>query len=134
MVNVASECGFTDLNYKELVQLQKDYQEKGFTVLAFPCNQFGQQEPGTNQQILSFASGYGANFPIFSRTEVMGKGVCSAYQYLIGKMGSVPSWNFCKYLIDRGGEAVQFFSQMDDFNKIRTAVEYLLNKPFPDEL
>ena len=133
MVNVASECGYTDLNYKELVKLQNDYQDRGFTVLAFPCNQFGQQEPASTHQVLMFAEEkYGVGFPIFAKTEVVGEGACPLYQHLRGRTGSVPSWNFGKYLVDRAGEVVQFFSEREAFSDIRTSVEYLLRKT--DEL
>lgn len=133
-MNVASECGYTDSNYKALVQLQQDYQGKGFTVLAFPSNQFSQQEPGTNQKIIDFArDSYGANFPIFSKTNVTGNLMCDVYQYLTRNTGSFPSWNFCKYLVDRRGEVVQFFSQKDEFSAIKASVEYLLRKKL-DEL
>lgn len=128
-MNVASECGYTDPNYKALVQLQRDYQGKGFTVLAFPSNQFGQQEPGTNRQISTFARDtYGANFPIFAKINVTGDLVCDAYQYLTKSTGSVPTWNFCKYLVDQSGEVVQFFSQKKEITEIRTSIEYLLRK------
>lgn len=126
---MASECGYTDLNYKELVKLQQDYQDKGFTVLAFPSNQFGQQEPGTNQQILSFASNnYDVNFPIFSKVVVVGDSVCEVYGHLSRTLGSVPTWNFCKYLVGRNGEVVQFFKVTDTFDSIRTSLDYLLRE------
>lgn len=129
VVNVASECGYTDLNYRELVQLQTDYQDKGLTVLAFPCNQFGQQEPGTSQQVLRLATQtYGANFPIFGKVDVTGDSACAAYKYLAGNMGSVPSWNFCKYLVDQKGKVVQFFPVTSKFDEIRTSIDYLLRK------
>ena len=135
VVNVASECGYTDLNYKELVRLQNDYQHRGFTVLAFPSNQFGQQEPGTNQQIITLATeSYAANFPIFGKIDVMGNTTCPVYEYLVGKTGSMPTWNFCKYLVDRRGEVVQYFSQANSFDEIRTSIEYLLGKSYSDEL
>ena len=128
VVNVASKCGYTDLNYKELVKLQQKYGDRGFTVLAFPSNQFGQQEPGTNQQILSFASdNYEINFPIFSKVDVMGDSQCDVYRHLTETLGSEPSWNFCKYLVDRNGEVLQFFSVEDNFTSIETSVEYLLS-------
>ena len=131
---MASDCGYTDANYKHLVQLQRDYQAKGFTVLAFPCNQFGDQEPASNQKIQDFASEvYGTNFPIFGKTNVTGEQTCEVYNYLRGNMGSVPTWNFSKYLVDRAGAVVQFFSVKESFSDIRTSVEYLLGK-HSDEL
>ena len=128
MVNVASECGYTDHNYKLLTQLQEDFR-KGFTVLAFPCNQFSQQEPGNNQEIFSFVNKtYNINFPIFSKILVDGDAPSDVYQYLFGKMGQRPSWNFCKYLVNQHGEVVQFFSVTADFKEIRLSIEYLLRK------
>ena len=134
IVNVASECGYTDSNYKALVQLQQEYREKGFVVLAFPSNQFGNQEPGSNQKIAEFAKvNYGAEFPIFAKTNVTGDQMCDVYQYLTEDTGSFPEWNFCKYLVDHNGEVVQFFTQKKDFSAIRTSIEYLLRKQ-SDEL
>ncbi len=135
MVNVASECGYTDSNYKELVNLQNDYNSSGFNVLAFPCNQFDQQEPGTSEDIKSFARDkYGVNFPMFSKTNVFGEEVGGVYEYLIENTWSVASWNFCKYLVDRHGDVVQFFSVKEEFSQIRRSIEYLLSKSPPDEL
>ena len=129
VVNVASECGYTEHNYNELVKLQSDYEARDFTVLAFPCNQFGEQEPGTLDDIVKFAKGtYGANFPIFPKIDVHGKEISEVYEYLFKSTGSEPSWNFCKYLVDRSGEVVQFFSEKDSFSSVRQSVEYLLNK------
>ena len=136
IVNVASECGYTDYNYRQLVRIQDQFRHKGFTVLAFPCNQFGQQEPGDNQEILSFVKDrFNINFPIFSKIEVMGKSTADIYRYLIENTGSVPSWNFCKYLVNQSGEVVQFFSEKADFSDITDSVEYLLaRKRLQEEL
>ena len=126
---MASECGYTDLNYKELVSLQNDFEAKGFTVLAFPCNQFGHQEPKTNSEILHFGQQhYHTNFPIFSKIDVHGEKACRIYQHLVGVTAMTPSWNFCKYLVDRDGQVVQYFSEKDSFTGIRGSVEFLLNK------
>ncbi|XP_064928231.1 glutathione peroxidase 7 isoform X2 [Columba livia] len=84
VVNVASECGYTDSHYKALQQLQRDFGPYHFNVLAFPCNQFGQQEPDTNKEIESFArKTYGASFPMFSKITVSGAGAIPAFKYLI---------------------------------------------------
>lgn len=86
VVNVASECGYTDSHYKALQQLQRDLGPYHFNVLAFPCNQFGQQEPDTNKEIESFArKTYSASFPMFSKTTVSGAGAIPAFKYLIGE-------------------------------------------------
>ncbi|XP_065698883.2 glutathione peroxidase 7 isoform X2 [Patagioenas fasciata] len=84
VVNVASECGYTDSHYKALQQLQRDFGPYHFNVLAFPCNQFGQQEPDTDKEIESFArKTYGASFPMFSKITVSGAGAIPAFKYLI---------------------------------------------------
>ncbi|XP_029474214.1 LOW QUALITY PROTEIN: glutathione peroxidase 7 [Rhinatrema bivittatum] len=86
VVNVASECGFTDSHYKSLQQLQRDLGPYHFNVLAFPCNQFGQQEPGSNREIESFArKNFGVSFPMFSKVAVTGFGANAAFKYLIGE-------------------------------------------------
>uniref|UniRef100_A0A8C2HXF3 Glutathione peroxidase n=1 Tax=Cyprinus carpio TaxID=7962 RepID=A0A8C2HXF3_CYPCA len=86
VVNVASECGYTDEHYKDLQQLQKDFGPFHFNVLAFPCNQFGQQEPGSDKEIDSFVRRvYGVSFPIFSKIAVVGIGANNAYKYLVGE-------------------------------------------------
>lgn len=129
VVNVASECGFTDTNYKELVMLQDLHSHRGFTVLAFPSNQFGEQEPARNEQILTYVTDhYGVNFPIFSKIDVYGENQCEVYEFLTRITGSTPTWNFCKYLIDQQGKVVQYFTQHDHFSTIKQSLVYLLNK------
>lgn len=135
MVNVASECGYTDVNYRELVHLQQDYHKNGFNVLAFPCNQFGGQEPAQNQDIFNFAKeNYGVNFPMFAKVDVKGEQLAAVYDYLTSATLSKPSWNFCKYLVDRDGQVVQFFTVQDDFKAIRQSISYLLTRPSHAEL
>lgn len=86
VVNVASECGFTEEHYTDLQQLQRDYGPRHFNVLAFPCNQFGQQEPGSDKEIDSFVRRvYGVSFPLFSKIAVIGTGANNAYKYLTGE-------------------------------------------------
>lgn len=83
---MASECGFTEEHYKDLQQLQRDFGPYHFNVLAFPCNQFGQQEPGSDKDIDSFVRRvYGVSFPLFSKIAVVGTGANNAYKYLVGK-------------------------------------------------
>ena len=128
MVNVASHCGYTDLNYKELVQMQEELLGEGFTVLAFPCNQFDGQEPGTMAEIFEFAQNYGLNFPLFSKVDVSGNQISSVYSFLYEVTRTRPGWNFGKYLVDRTGSVRQFFTEKGDFSAVRQAVKYLLNK------
>ena len=125
---MASQCGYTDLNYRELVKLQDEFYQEGFTVLAFPCNQFGEQEPGTMPEIAEFTEGYGINFPLFSKVDVAGDGASEVYSFLLESTRTQPKWNFSKYLVDRTGRVKQFFSEKGDFSAIRQAVKYLLNK------
>lgn len=109
LVNVASKCGFTP-QYSGLEALFKKYEDKGFTVLGFPCNQFGGQEPGTNEEIRNFCRlNYGVTFPVLGKIEVNGDGAAPLYKYLKagapGLLGSEAiKWNFTKFLISRNGE------------------------------
>ena len=116
VVNVASQCGYTDVHYRELEQLYKKYKDRGFTVLAFPCNQFGNQEPGTPAEIEKFArQTKHATFPLFEKVKVNGKDANPLFVFLKDKFGikEIP-WNFQKFLINREGHPVhQYPSQMD---------------------
>ena len=111
VVNVASECGYTH-QYEGLEKLQKEFAEKDFTVLGFPCNQFGEQEPGTDAQICEFAqSQFGATFPLFSKVDVRDDGACELYQWLTSQKArpnGKPNigWNFTKFLIDGDGNVL----------------------------
>lgn len=128
-MNVASECGYTDQNYRELVSLQEDYHSSGFNVLAFPCNQFGGQEPAANEEILKSAKEkYDVNFPMFAKVDVKGEEISRVYEYLTNTVLSTPTWNFCKYLVDQNGEIVQFFKEKDSFVNIRQSLDYLISR------
>ena len=129
VVNVASQCGYTDLNYRELVELQDEFSREGFTVLAFPCNQFGEQEPGSMAEITEFTRSYGINFPLFSKVDVSGRDASAVYSFLHESTRTLPQWNFGKYLVGRSGAVRQYFSEKGDFSAIRQAVRYLLDKP-----
>lgn len=113
-VNVASRCGFTP-QYGGLQALQDRYEDRGFTVLGFPCNQFFHQEPGTPEQIQEFCNlNYGVKFPLFAKLDVKGAGQHPLYAILSdsaddsGKAGNV-SWNFEKFLVGRDGRVVRRF-------------------------
>lgn len=109
VVNTASKCGFTP-QYDGLEKLWKDYGDRGFEVLAFPCNQFGKQEPGTNEEILSFCSTkYNVTFPMFDKLEVNGPGRHPLYKELIGAGGKDIGWNFGKFLVGRDGKVIARF-------------------------
>jgi glutathione peroxidase len=110
IVNTASACGFTP-QYKGLEALQKAYGSRGFSVLGFPCNQFGRQEPGNAAQIEQFCStNYAVSFPMFDKIEVNGDRAHPLYRYLKGEksglLGPSIKWNFTKFLIDRSGRVV----------------------------
>ena len=113
IVNTASECGYTP-QYKELEALYKQHGNK-VTVLGFPANNFGGQEPGTEAQIATFCEkNYGVTFPLFSKVSVKGADMAPLYKYLSdrtqnGTVGEAPSWNFCKYLVDEKGHVVKFY-------------------------
>lgn len=109
VVNVASKCGLTP-QYNELQALHKKYAEQGLAILGFPCNQFGKQEPGTNEEILSFCSTkYNVTFPMFDKLEVNGPGRHPLYKTLIGEGGKDIGWNFGKFLVGRDGKVIARF-------------------------
>jgi glutathione peroxidase len=110
IVNTASACGFTP-QYRGLEALQKSYGSRGFSVLGFPCNQFGRQEPGNAAQIQEFcASNYAVSFPMFDKIDVNGDHAHALYRFLKGEksglLGPSIKWNFTKFLIDRSGKVV----------------------------
>ena len=131
IVNTASKCGFTP-QYAGLEALQHDLAGRGFSVLGFPCNQFGAQEPGEADEIASFCeANYGVSFPMFAKTEVNGPGAHPLYDYLKrarpGLFGSRRiKWNFTKFLIDREGRPVRRFGPSIPPDRIRPAIEELL--------
>ena len=110
IVNTASQCGFTP-QYKGLEALHRELSPRGFSVLGFPCNQFGSQEPGDSRQIEQFcASNYAVSFPMFAKIDVNGHNAHPLYQYLKGEksglLGASIKWNFTKFLVDRSGKVV----------------------------
>jgi glutathione peroxidase len=125
VVNVASRCGFTP-QYEGLEKLYTDLAARGFVVLAFPCNDFGGQEPGTPEQIHEFCSSqYRVTFPMFQKVQVKpGAGQSPVYDFLTAG-GQAPAWNFGKYLIDRQGHVVKFFGTRTtpDARELRQAIE-----------
>lgn len=107
IVNVASRCGFTP-QYRGLQALHEQYAPHGFAVLAFPCDQFGHQEPGSDPEIAAFCeSSFGVTFPVFAKIEVNGRNAHPLYVWLKrqkgGLLGSGIKWNFTKFLLDRSG-------------------------------
>ncbi|TYI13865.1 hypothetical protein ES332_A08G087700v1 [Gossypium tomentosum] len=115
VVNVASKCGLTQSNYKELNVLYEKYKNQGFEILAFPCNQFGGQEPGTNEQIQeATCSMFKAEFPIFDKVEVNGKNAAPLYKFLKSEkgryFGDAIKWNFTKFLVNKEGKVVERYA------------------------
>jgi glutathione peroxidase len=131
IVNTASKCAFTP-QYSALEALHKEYHGRGLAVLAFPCNQFGRQEPGSAAEIGAFCRrNYGITFPIFAKIEVNGSGAHPLYQCLKnekrGLFGTrTIKWNFTKFLIDRAGNAVARFAPKTTTPSLRPAIEKLL--------
>jgi glutathione peroxidase len=113
IVNTASECGYTP-QYKELEELSKKHGDK-VTVLGFPANNFGGQEPGSEKEIATFCEkNYGVTFPLFSKISVKGDDMAPLYKFLSdksknGAVSEAPTWNFCKYLVDENGHVVKFY-------------------------
>ena len=116
IVNVASKCGFTP-QYGELQKLHEQFGEK-ITILGFPANNFGEQEPGTNIQIAEFCEkNYGVSFQMFEKISVKGSNQHELYQWLKEKTGKEPGWNFCKYLIKSDGTVKFFASNVNPLDK-----------------
>ena len=109
IVNVASRCGFTP-QYTGLQSLYEKYKDKGFEILAFPCNQFGSQEKGTNDEIKDFCSNeYNVSFTLFDKIEVIGDNASPLFKKLTQDAGREIQWNFTKYLINKDGDFVRGF-------------------------
>ena len=131
IVNVASKCGYTP-QYKALEAIHEKYKDKGFTVLGFPCNQFGGQEPGTNEQIKQFCSTtYSVTFPLFDKIAVNGPKRHPLYVALAGPESPFPGdikWNFNKFLIGRDGKIIKRFSTptKPDAAEVTEAIEAAL--------
>jgi glutathione peroxidase len=133
IVNTASQCGFTP-QYTDLQTIYEKYQAQGFEVLAFPANDFGSQEPGTNEQIKEFcANNYKVSFPLFSKITVDGKNIHPLYGFLTNKETNAKHpgpirWNFTKFVVNRKGEVIARFEPKDkpSSENVVTAVEKAL--------
>lgn len=154
IINSATQCGFTP-QYDSLQDLYEKYAQEGFVILDFPCNQFGNQAPGTDEEIYTFCdANYGVKFPIFSKIEVNGENAHPLYKYLVSEKGfagfgenhplaskldeilsandpdykNKPSikWNFTKFLIDRNGTVVERFEPTEDIYVIEDKIKELL--------
>jgi glutathione peroxidase len=130
VVNTASKCGYTS-QYKELQALYEAWHEKGLEILAFPCNQFGQQEPGSNAEIQQFCQlNYGLTFPVFGKIDVNGQDAHPLYKYLCSQHDNIPGgdiqWNFTKFLIDQNGEVVRRYEPSVNPKQIEKEIQKLL--------
>lgn len=131
VVNTASKCGFTP-QYEGLQKLYTQHRMQGFEILAFPCNQFGRQEPGTDEDIQSFCSlNYSVKFPVFAKIEVNGPDTHPLYKVLKkeakGLLGSEAiKWNFTKFLIDRKGKVIERFAPTTTPEQLEEQIERLL--------
>lgn len=131
IVNTASACGFTP-QFKGLQSLWERYGEKGLTVVGFPSNEFGAQDPGNNDEIASFCEmNYGVNFPMMAKVEVNGSGAHPLWQWLKGeKPGFLGTeaikWNFTKFLVGRDGQVLKRYAPQDEPDKIAKDIEAAL--------
>ncbi|PTY83605.1 glutathione peroxidase [Heyndrickxia sporothermodurans] len=132
IVNTASKCGFTK-QFSQLQDLYQKYEKEGLVILGFPCNQFRNQDPGSNQEIAEFCSlNYNVSFPMFEKVDVNGEHAHPIFQYLTsqapGMLGTKKiKWNFTKFLIDRQGKVVSRFGSATEPEKIENDIKRLLN-------
>ena len=130
IVNTATGCGFTP-QYEGLEKLYQQYKDQGFEILDFPCNQFGNQAPGTEKEIVSFCQlNYNVTFKQFAKIEVNGANEAPLYTYLKkqkgGLLGSAIKWNFTKFLVDRDGNVVDRFGSVETPEKLEKSIKALL--------
>ena len=130
IVNTATGCGFTP-QYEGLEKLYQQYKDQGFEILDFPCNQFGNQAPGTEKEIVSFCQlNYNVTFKQFAKIEVNGANEAPLYTYLTkqkgGLLGSAIKWNFTKFLVDREGNVVDRFGSVETPEKLEKSIKALL--------
>lgn len=131
IVNVASKCGFTP-QYKELEEIYREYHNQGLEILAFPCNQFGSQEPGDAEEIKNFCNlNYDVTFPMFSKVDVNGENTAPLYSFLKeslpGILGSKAiKWNFTKFLIDKSGVPHSRYAPTDKPKDILKEIKEIL--------
>ena len=131
IVNTASKCGFTP-QYEGLEALHRDYKDRGFEVLAFPCNQFGAQEPGNAEEIANFCSlKYDVSFPLFAKIDVNGSGADPLWKWLKKEKGGLLGidsikWNFTKFIIDRQGNVVSRHAPTTTPAQLKSEIEGLL--------
>lgn len=130
IVNTASECGFTP-QFEGLQKLYEKYRDQGLEILGFPCNQFGGQDPGSDEEISHFCqSNYGVSFQMFSKIDVNGENAHPLYKYLTqevkGLLSEKIKWNFTKFLVDKNGEVIDRFAPQKKPESIEKEIEKLL--------
>lgn len=129
IVNTATGCGFTP-QYEGLENLYQEFQKEGLEILDFPCNQFGNQAPGSNEEIQSFCQlRYHTTFKTFAKIKVNGKDAAPLYQFLKSQqkgLGEAIKWNFTKFVVDRNGNVVKRFASATPPEKIVSTIEKLL--------
>ncbi len=134
IVNTASQCGFTP-QFQGLEELYKKYHAQGLEILGFPCNQFGSQDPGSNEDILTFCqTNYGVTFPMFAKIDVNGSDAHPLFQHLKaqapGVLGSEAiKWNFTKFLVDKTGAVKERYAPTTKPVDLEQAIKTLLNAP-----
>lgn len=134
VVNVASACGYTDQNYRELQALYTKYEARGLEILAFPCNQFGAQEPGTSEQIRSFVRDtYEVTFPLFAKVDVNGEHAHPLFAFLKQKLAGFITadikWNFTKFLVVDGVPFKRYGTSTSPFDLEEDIVQALASEP-----
>ncbi|MEJ2899714.1 glutathione peroxidase [Acinetobacter sp. NS-4] len=132
IVNTASKCGFTP-QFAGLEKLYEKYKDQGLEVLGFPCNQFGGQDPGSNEQIGAFCQkNYGVNFPMFAKVDVKGPEAHIIFRYLTnnskGVLGNGIKWNFTKFLINKKGEVINRYAPTTKPEDLEMDIEAALTK------
>jgi glutathione peroxidase len=136
-VNVSSKCGLTPKNYPELQQLYEKYQTEGLEVLAFPCNQFAGQEPGTHKEIMDFVKQYNVTFPFLKKDDVNGATARPVFGYLKTKLpgtfGDFVKWNFTKFLVDRNGQPYKRFAPKERPLSMEEDIKTLLAQKASEE-
>ena len=131
VINVASRCGFTP-QYEGLEKLYRKYRDRGFVILGFPCDQFGNQEPGGEAEIAQFCSlNFGVSFPMFAKVHVNGADAHPLFKHLTAERRGLLwsrsiKWNFTKFLIDRHGQAVKRFGSLTKPQRLEPRIEALL--------
>ena len=130
IVNTASKCGFTP-QFEGLEKLYLELKDRGLEILGFPCNQFANQDPGTNEEIRNFCTlNYGVSFPIFEKIDVNGENEAPLYHFLKGEkggvLGSMIKWNFTKFLVDKEGNVVERYAPTVEPKDLREDILKLL--------